>query len=335
MSKKEIKNLAIYIGKGLSPKKNQEILENVSRITGFKIDDENRITEYTCYIWVNPLNCYKDLVVCADNNHDKLNEISYKEFLEKYDTQHQLKGITVLINGGKEEVSFLKDFAEKNKWDFDCIDHEHIIRNTDKQFHIYFLDDCFECQWDKSYDNSYPQYSILTLIEFKKEYCSSETIQKHSKKTIENLLKLGVRYTSEFEKEKFVEFLEKHDICTYSIAENSIFVVGNVLTPNKHISIDEFFKKLNNPAPKMPKINGCDGIYDKENNLIVYGCAKIDYGMLTNAFFPYSTSCENGANRSIKEITLDSGVKITKEQFAQIKDCVEWCSIKPFKDYGC
>ena len=82
-----------------------------------------------------------------------------------------------------------------------------------------------------------------------------------------------------------------------------------------HEAINFFVNKLT--KPELIQINNHSGEYDKQNGLVIYGCAKIDAQLIRNIATQYM------GNRQIQSVKLDSGVEITYEQAEGIMEYLE------------
>lgn len=72
---------------------------------------------------------------------------------------------------------------------------------------------------------------------------------------------------------------------------------------------------------QLPKINGYDGEYDPDSQMVIYGCAQIDESLIRDANAIMNRESEG--NRSIKAITLDSEVEITRRQAKEIVEYLD------------
>ena len=201
------------------------------------------------------------------------------------------------------------------------------------------------CGWDLISDNSQKHIPELTFEQFNQKY-----IMKIDESKIKRVLKSkAIKFSSEFEQKQFHLFLEENGVkneqrhkentvptLIISLAEDNGYIPprldyivlheDQVLTTYKKfvdmsgkkiIFPDEFLKLLEKPDVFMPKINGHDGeITDK--GMIKYGCAEIDPRMLVNSF-----GDTYRGNRSIVSVELTSGVKITYDNWAEIKEYIE------------
>lgn len=77
---------------------------------------------------------------------------------------------------------------------------------------------------------------------------------------------------------------------------------------------------LDTYLPSLPTINSYAGTYLPDENVIKYGCAKLDVNMLT-AIMAMNKHSNNNSNRIIDSIKLDSGIEIL---YSDIKKCVEY-----------
>jgi len=91
--------------------------------------------------------------------------------------------------------------------------------------------------------------------------------------------------------------------------------------------LDIWFEEVYKEFPKLPEINGYEGVYDKNHNIIRYGCAvfpvkdlKILYSNIDN-FNEVVKKNLDKYNRTVSHIKLTSGVEISIEQ---LKDIVEF-----------
>lgn len=73
----------------------------------------------------------------------------------------------------------------------------------------------------------------------------------------------------------------------------------------------------------LPKINGYNGEFLKSDNIIKYGCAKINIEGIRHLISAQINFNATGSNRNIALITLSSGVTITIEQIKQIIDYID------------
>lgn len=69
---------------------------------------------------------------------------------------------------------------------------------------------------------------------------------------------------------------------------------------------------------KPPVIHGYDAEYTKNDSVIKFGCASIGIQLLRSAYKLLSPYVENGGNRTVSSITLNSGRTLTMEQIDQI-----------------
>ena len=88
--------------------------------------------------------------------------------------------------------------------------------------------------------------------------------------------------------------------------------------------LNVWFKKVYKKELELPEINGYEGVYDKNHNIIRYGCAvfpvkdlKILYSNIDN-FNEVVKKNLDKYNRTVSRITLSSDVVITIEQLKQI-----------------
>lgn len=88
---------------------------------------------------------------------------------------------------------------------------------------------------------------------------------------------------------------------------------------------DLWFEPVYAPQYSLPKINGYDGIID-QYGILTYGCAKIHNSQL-RLILQYNSIGGNKTDatpyRSIKSITLSSGVVITIDEIKQIVEYVD------------
>ena len=92
--------------------------------------------------------------------------------------------------------------------------------------------------------------------------------------------------------------------------------------------LDKWFKPLYEPKYKLPTVNNYKGQpYPKSGwgyGIVKYGCAYIGVKMLTDVLtYNEAVSKDSVVNRSIKSITLDSGVVINLKQMKQIVEYFE------------
>lgn len=81
--------------------------------------------------------------------------------------------------------------------------------------------------------------------------------------------------------------------------------------------IVELISKIN--FIEVPTVNGYEAKYEKGSKTIDFGCAKISHAML--CYISNGAKPTDG-NRSIKSITLDSGVTMTIEKIEKVLDYV-------------
>jgi hypothetical protein len=85
--------------------------------------------------------------------------------------------------------------------------------------------------------------------------------------------------------------------------------------------LDLWFEPVYEEEKKLPKINGYDGNYDAQNNVVKYGCAEFKELYLRELY-----KCQEiGSNRVIIDIKLDSGAHI---KFSQIKEILDYIDSK-------
>jgi hypothetical protein len=87
--------------------------------------------------------------------------------------------------------------------------------------------------------------------------------------------------------------------------------------------LDLWFEPVYKDDKNLPVINGKEGSYKKKDIVVVYGndCAKLSVPMLD---LVHRSNSHDDGNRSIKSITLDSGVSITMGQIGEILDYVKF-----------
>jgi len=135
-------------------------------------------------------------------------------------------------------------------------------------------------------------------------------------------------------KEKYVQmtdfsYIYAHFKSTYG--ENRIFVGSNfykdpgyeLLDATKDFAkINEILSARTKPTMVAPKVNGYVMEYKKGDSVVTFGCAKISTTFI-NAVFNLINDSYYG-NRKLSEITLDSGVKITKDDVSNIIKYMEF-----------
>lgn len=101
--------------------------------------------------------------------------------------------------------------------------------------------------------------------------------------------------------------------------------IGGDNNKSNHFSFQDFvaiyhgFKEYEKLI-QLPKINGYDGRYDKENNLIIYGCAEMSVDLIINLNKCITTTC---GNRHVTSFKLDSEVEISADQIKAIVEYLE------------
>jgi len=69
--------------------------------------------------------------------------------------------------------------------------------------------------------------------------------------------------------------------------------------------------KANPPIPPLPELHGHKGVYSKDANVVVYGCAHINVNLLRTVSCVNHLSSSKDGNRTLASITLDSGKTLT------------------------
>jgi len=105
-----------------------------------------------------------------------------------------------------------------------------------------------------------------------------------------------------------------------SFEKNSIFY-----QKTKYLKIlDAWFDKVYETTSQLPKINGYEGKYDKDKQIIKYGCAKFPFVYLKTIhqnIINFNNVVEKNKdryNRTIQSIELSSGVKIDMKELKDI-----------------
>lgn len=89
------------------------------------------------------------------------------------------------------------------------------------------------------------------------------------------------------------------------------------------------------PAPIAPVINGYTAQYTKDSNIVTFGCAQIAVSMLMRASgimgmpTKYTLKANFAGNREIVSITLDSGVKLGREDIKSVLAYVDSVNAQP------
>lgn len=186
----------------------------------------------------------------------------------------------------------------------------------------------------KSYEPYYPS-RVHDLIELKGINCGGVWVKRFEKvenpqseiKQMNNKITYHVRCDGAKNLESYHE-----DIVT---ATNQYEKLVNVYGSGHFYSlvmvkdgVETLIAQSEGPV-KIPVVNGHEMKYKKGNQYVEFGCAKISLQMLwpiKDVMFDSFAGC----NRSVKSITLCSGVLITKTEMKEIFDYVEKVNGAPY-----
>jgi hypothetical protein len=90
---------------------------------------------------------------------------------------------------------------------------------------------------------------------------------------------------------------------------------------NSYADLDRLEELIQKKKPQLPVINDYTGEYIEEENIVQYGCAKIDFDLIETIVC--TSTAQPKGNRFIKSITLNSDVEITFDQLQKIYNSVK------------